>query len=127
MDQNPLPRGSSQVRDRPGQPRGTVTELAKTTVAVEAEYPAHPPGAMIVVQMLRVGSPADRAHATLFGEQLVELLLPHAVALTQVVLTIAAVEPLLGLPCPGVVTGLAVGGVARAVGAVAGKVGHGLD
>jgi hypothetical protein len=72
MDQNPLPRGSSQVRDRPGQPRMTVTELAKTTVAVEAEYPAHPSGAMIVVQMLRVRAAADRADPALLGEKLVE-------------------------------------------------------
>jgi hypothetical protein len=70
MDQNPLPRGSSQVRDRPGQPLGTVTELAKTTVADEAEYPAHPSGAMIVVHMFRIEVAWDRARATPPGEGL---------------------------------------------------------
>jgi hypothetical protein len=108
MDQNPLPRGSSQVRDGPGQPRRTVAELAKTTVAVEAEYPAHPPGAMIVVHMFRIGVTADRADAALLGEQLIELLLPDAVPPPQVVLAGPAVQPLGGLLAPGVVAGLAV-------------------
>jgi hypothetical protein len=85
MDQNPLPRGSSQVRDRPGQPLWTVPELAKTTVAVEAEYPAHPSGAMIVVQVLRIGGATDRADATLLGKQLSEFLLSDAAPPAHVV------------------------------------------
>jgi hypothetical protein len=78
MDQNPLPRGSFQIRDRLGQMGRVVAELAKTTAAVEAHYPAHPSGAMIVVQVLRVGLAADRADTALLGEKLVELLLPDA-------------------------------------------------
>lgn len=112
MDQNPLPRGSSQVRDRPGQTLGAVLELTKTTIAVEAEYPAHPPGAMIVVQMLRVRGPADRAHAALLGEELVELLLPDPVPPPQVVLTATAVQAQAGFLALLVVARLAVSAVA---------------
>jgi hypothetical protein len=62
-----------------------VAELAKTTVAVEAQYPAHPSGSMIVVQVLRIGGATDRAEAALFGQELVELLLPDAVPPPKVV------------------------------------------
>ncbi|SCF13271.1 hypothetical protein GA0070607_5926 [Micromonospora coriariae] len=127
MDQSPLPRGSSQVRDRPGQPHGTVTELAKTTVAVEAEYPAHPSGAMIVVQMLRVRAAADRADPALLGQELVKLLLPHAVAPPQVVFTTAAVQPELALLALLVVARLAVSAVTPTARAVTRKVAESLD
>jgi hypothetical protein len=60
---------------------------------------------MIVVQMFRIGDAADRAHAALLGEELVELLPPDAVRPPQVVLAIAAVAPLPGLARPSVVAG----------------------
>ncbi|RAO25982.1 hypothetical protein ONO86_06321 [Micromonospora noduli] len=126
MDQSPLPRGSSQVRDRPGQPHGTVTELAKTTVAVEAEYPAHPSGAMIVVQMLRVGTATDRADPALLGQELLKLLLPDAVPPPQVVLAKSAVQAKLALLALRVVAGLAVSAVTSTAGAVPRKVIEGL-
>jgi hypothetical protein len=78
MDQNPLPRGSLQVRDRLGEEVRTVPELPESAAAVEAQYPAHPTGAMIVVEVLWIGRPTDRAATTLSGEQLVELHLPGA-------------------------------------------------
>jgi hypothetical protein len=73
MDQNPLPRGSFQVRDRLSKDVRTVPELPQCAVAVEAQYPAHPPGAMIVIEVLRIGRSADRAAAALSGEKLIEL------------------------------------------------------
>ena len=51
MDQNPLPRGSFQVRDRSGEAPRIILELPGTAVAVEARYPAHPPIAMIVIDV----------------------------------------------------------------------------
>ena len=54
MDQNPLPRGSLQVRDRLCQQPRAVVELPEPAAAVEAQYPAHPSGAMIVVEVFRV-------------------------------------------------------------------------
>jgi hypothetical protein len=84
MDQNPLPRGSLQVRDRLGEEVRTVPELPQPAVAVEAQYPAHPTGAMIVIKVLRIGRAADRAPTALGCEHLVELDLPDAVPLTDV-------------------------------------------
>ncbi|MGC5020104.1 hypothetical protein [Micromonospora sp. DT47] len=49
---------------------------------------------MIVVQVLRVDAAADGADAALFGQELVELLLPHPVTPPQVVLARPAVESL---------------------------------
>ncbi|WP_406109334.1 hypothetical protein [Micromonospora globbae] len=60
---------------------------------------------MIVVQMFRIGDAADRAHAALLGEELVELLPPDAVRPPQGVLAIAAGPPLPGLARPSVVAG----------------------
>jgi hypothetical protein len=77
--------------------------------------------------MLRIFRAADGADTALLGEQLLELLLADAVAATEAVLATAAVEPLPDFPCPAVVTGLAVRGIARTVGPVTGKVDHRLD
>jgi hypothetical protein len=66
MDQNPVPRGSLQVLDRTGQELRIVPELPQAAVAVEAQYPAHPPGAMIVIDVFGVrratveAEPSDR-------------------------------------------------------------------
>ncbi len=73
MDQNPLPRGSLQICERLGQQPGVVPELAEAADAVEAQYPVHPAGAMIVVQVLRVLDTTDGAAAALGRRQLVEL------------------------------------------------------
>jgi hypothetical protein len=73
MDQNPLPRGSFQVRDRPGEELRAVPELPEAAVAVEAQYPAHPTGAMIVIKVLRVGRATDGAPTLLCRQHLVEL------------------------------------------------------
>jgi hypothetical protein len=73
MDQNPLPRGSLQVRDRIGQEHRVIPELPQAAVAVEAQYPAHPAGAVIVVDVFRIGRSADRAAAAPTRRQLVEL------------------------------------------------------
>jgi hypothetical protein len=73
MDQNPLPRGSLQVRDCLGEDIRTVPELPQTAVAVEAQYPAHPSGALIMVEVSGIGRATDGAPAALGGEELVEL------------------------------------------------------
>ena len=109
MDQNPLPRGSLQVRDRLGEDVRTVPELPQTAVAVEAQYPAHPAGAMIVVEVLGVGGSADGAAAALSCQQFVELHLPDAVTTPRVM-----------LPRPGVPSLLA-GLAARVVAKLAGE------
>ena len=85
MDQNPLPRGSLQICERLGEKLGTVPELTEAAVAVEAQYPANPAGAMIVIDVLRVGSATDRAHAPLLGKHGVDFGLTHAVAAAQMV------------------------------------------
>jgi hypothetical protein len=122
MDQNPLPRGSLQIRDRTGEELRTIPELPEAAVAVEAQYPAHPPGAMIVIDMLRIIRAADGADAPLLGQHRIDFGLTDAVTAPQVVLPRAAVKPLLGLDAPGVVTGLAVPAVAVAVVPAAGKI-----
>jgi hypothetical protein len=63
MDQKPLPRGSLQICDRTGQERRVVPELPQAAVAVEAQYPAHPTGAMIVINVFRVVGATDGAAA----------------------------------------------------------------
>jgi hypothetical protein len=73
MDQNPLPRGSLQVRDRFGEEFRAVPEPPEAAVAVEAQYPAHPAGATIVIKVLRVGRAADSTAALLGRQHLVEL------------------------------------------------------
>jgi len=73
MDQSPLPRGPLQIRDRAGQELRTVPELSQTAVAVEAQYPAHPPITVIVIDVLGFGRAADRTDTALLGQQLVEL------------------------------------------------------
>jgi hypothetical protein len=73
MDQNPLPRGSFQIRDRFGEQLRALLKLPEPAVAVEAQYPAHPAGATIVIKVLRVGSATDRAPTLLCRHHLVEL------------------------------------------------------
>jgi hypothetical protein len=73
MDQNPLPRGSLQVRDRLGEEFRIVPETPQTAGAVEAQYPAHPTRATIVIKVLRVGRSADGTAALLGRLHLVEL------------------------------------------------------
>jgi hypothetical protein len=89
MDQNPLPRGSLQVRDRIGEEFRVLPEPPEAAVAVEAQYPAHPAGATIVIKVLRVGRATDAAAALLGRQHLLEL--DRAVSLT--VVAVAVVQP----------------------------------
>jgi hypothetical protein len=89
MDQNPLPRGSLQVRDRFGQEFRIIPELPEAVVAVEAQYPAHPAGATIVIKVLRAGRPTDGTAALLGRHHLVEL--DRAPSFS--VLAVAVVQP----------------------------------
>jgi hypothetical protein len=67
MDQDPLPRGSSQVADRLAQVLDVVLELSKTTVAVETENATYITEYVIVIDVPRVWRAADRADAALRG------------------------------------------------------------
>jgi hypothetical protein len=93
MDQNPLPRGSLQIRVRTGEEPRVVLELTEAAVAVEAQYPAHPAVAMIVINVLRAGTATDGAAALLGSQHLVEFGLTDAITPPEVVLPRPAVQP----------------------------------
>src|SRR3954451_20188896 len=99
MDQSPLPRGSFQIRNCFGEEHRVVPELPRAAVAVEAQYPANPAGAMIVIDVLGTGSHSRRGPCSL-GRGSHEVGLPDAVAPTQAVLTGSAAEPLPGRFAP---------------------------
>jgi hypothetical protein len=126
MDQSPLPRGSFQVRNSFGEEHRVVPELPQAAVAVEAQYPANPPGAMIVINVLGVGSATDGTDAPLLSQHLVDLCLPHAVAPAQVVLARAATLLDAGLSAR-VVAGLAVAAEATATSLASRKLVERLD
>jgi hypothetical protein len=89
MDQNPLPRGSFQIRDRFGEEFRAVPEVPQSTAAVDAQYPAHPPGATVMIEVLRVTRATDGAAALLGRQHLLELDRAPAVA----VVAVAVVQP----------------------------------
>ena len=127
MDQNPLPRGSFQIRDRTGEELRAVPELLEAAVAVEAQYPAHPTGAMIVIKVLRVGRATDGAPTLLCRQQLVELDPAAAVAPRGVLHPRPGEFP--GArhhPAARVLARLAVGRVTGAVARVSRELGQGL-
>ncbi|WP_239080161.1 hypothetical protein [Paractinoplanes brasiliensis] len=70
---------------------------------------------MIVIDVLRVGSAADRAHPELPPQQLVEVSLPDPIARPQVVFARAAIKALPRLLPTRVVARLAVAPAAAAV------------
>src|SRR5919107_3875979 len=109
MDQKPLPRGSLRICDRTGKERRIVPELPQAAVAVEAQYPAYPTGAMIVINVFRVVGATDGAAAPLGRQQLVELGSADAIAAAEVVLTRTTVKPLPCLITASGVAGQAVG------------------
>ncbi len=113
MDQkNQLPRVSLQVCDRPVQVRDVVTKLAEAAVAVEAQYPAHGSGAMVMIDVFGVRCVTDGTEPALTLQHLVERRLRQAIATAQVVLARAAVQTLPRLLAAGVMTWLAVPPVA---------------
>ena len=61
---------------------------------------------MIVIDVLRVGTATDGAHAPLLGRHLIEVDLPDAVARTQVIFAVAAVQALFRLLATRVVAWL---------------------
>ena len=84
-----MPRGSLQVRDRLGQKLRTVPELSEAAVAVEAQYPAHPTGATVMIKVLRVARTTDGTAALLGRQHLLELDRTPSVAAA----VIAVVQP----------------------------------
>jgi len=128
MDQNPLPRGSFQIRDRSGEELRAVPELPETAVAVEAQYPAHPTGAMVVIKVLRVVSATDGAPALLCRQQLVELdPLAAAVSRREGTLAQPAGRTVARLLATRVLTGLAVCRVAGVVAPATREISQALD
>jgi len=97
MDQDPLPRGSSQVADRLAQVLDVVLELSRTTVAVEAENATYITEYVIVIDVPRVWRAADRANAAGRGQKFFELLLPDRVPPAQITIPGASMEALNGL------------------------------
>ena len=89
MDQNPLPRGSLQVLERFGEEFRTVPEVSQAAAAVDAQYPAHPPGATVMIEVLRVTPTTDGAAALLGRQHLLELDRTPSVAAS----VIAVVQP----------------------------------
>src|SRR5262249_26727153 len=75
MGQDPLPRGSLQVADSLAQVIDVIFELAEATVAVEAQDATYVTEHVIVVAVFGVRRAADRAVASLTGQEGVELLL----------------------------------------------------
>jgi hypothetical protein len=71
-----------------------VAEISERLIAIEAKQTADPAGRVIVIHMGRWSSTARPTLSALRGEHAVIVGLPDAVALSQVVLTATAVEPL---------------------------------
>jgi hypothetical protein len=85
-----------------------VAHLTEATIAVETEDAADFPGAMVMVDMLRLAGQADCTDTTLFSDQFVNPGRADAVSPLQVVMPGAAVQSgVCRLPL-GVVTGLTV-------------------
>jgi hypothetical protein len=76
------------------QQQRIVLELAEPAVAVEAQYPAHPTVAVIVVDVFRVGRATDRADPVLLREELPKLPLPDPIPPPQVVINRRVPSPL---------------------------------
>ena len=86
---------TSEIRSGRAQGVDGVAELTETAVAVEAEDPAHFPGLVRVVDVLRSVTPTDRAHAVLFGNEAVEVVGPDPVPPHQVVMPTTSIQALL--------------------------------
>jgi len=89
MDQNPLPRVSLQIHEGFGEEFRAVPEPPEAAVAVEAQYPAHPSGATIVIKMSRIGRATDGTAALLGRQHLLEL--DRSIWMTDVI--VAVVQP----------------------------------
>jgi hypothetical protein len=85
-----LPRrhvGLSEVHLRLSKARRVISELPKSTVAVEAQDAAHAVRHMVVIDVFRIRAFTDRTNATLILDERVNLLCSNSVAMLQVVVT----------------------------------------
>jgi hypothetical protein len=85
-----LPRrhvGLSEGHLRLSKARRVISELPKSTVAVEAQDAAHAVRHMVVIDVFRIRAFTDRTNATLILDERVNLLCSNSVAMLQVVVT----------------------------------------
>jgi hypothetical protein len=120
------PISRSQIRAleielRPYEPLRVIAELSEPAVAVEAQDTTNATTDVVVVDMFWTRLVANRAHAVLLTDQLVELGCTDAVPPFQVMVAAAAVQPLLRLLPARVVARLAVGVSSTACAAVSRK------
>jgi hypothetical protein len=99
---------TSEVRHRVHERVDRVAELAETTVAVEAQDPAHGAAVVGVIDVLGRFPAADRAHATLLRDQRIEVVRADAVTPLQVRVPTPAAETRRRLFVARVVAGLAI-------------------
>jgi hypothetical protein len=126
MYQDPTP-GIPHVVDGLRQIVDVVPELPEPAITVEAQDATDVAGLVVMVHMLRILRPTDRAHSTLLSQQLLELLLSNPVPPPQVVFTRTAVVLLFVLSALDVVARLAVTTVAATTSSITRKVCQRLD
>lgn len=104
-----------------------VAKLPEPAVAIEAQDASDPSRGVVVVNMLRVFTAADRTQSALPFYERCNLYGSNAVTPCQVVVPGAAVQALAGLTTSSVVAGLAVRVPAVAAAFVARKLFEGLE
>jgi hypothetical protein len=85
-----------------------IGKLTKATIAVEAQHSTHGTAQMIVVDVLRFGPLADRAHTPLFRHELINVRRANSVSTLEVIVPRATVQTLTCLAAPRVVARLAI-------------------
>jgi hypothetical protein len=101
--------GAMEVFGRSQQPVLVVSELAKASVAVEAEDPADLSGSMVMVDVFGIRAITYGADTTLLRDQRGDFGCANSVSTSEVVVATPPVEALLRLIATRVVAGLAVG------------------
>jgi hypothetical protein len=97
------------VVDGVGQTLRIIRKLAQATVAIEAENTSNFTGIMVMVDLIRIVSTANRTHIRLLLDQLVNVSSADSVSSLEVVVARSAVQTLARFRATSVVTGLAVG------------------
>ena len=112
LGESPVPiarqRVSLEIVGGSTQPFGLVTELPQPTVAVEAGDATHLAGRVIVVDVLRSRTVADRTGTALLFDEALHISRADSVASQQVVVPISTIETFLCLFAARVVTWLAI-------------------
>jgi hypothetical protein len=96
------------IQLRACEPFGVIFELSEPPVAVEAQDAADAVRRVIVINVLRIRSPANGADASLVASHFVDFRSADAITTLQVVMPIPSLQTLFGLTSPHVVTRLAI-------------------